>query len=526
MAKYLVNYLDRKSHINKNIYGHFCEHLGRLVYDGIWVGKGSPIPNVNGVRKDVVDALKQIRVPIMRWPGGCFADTYHWKDGVGPQAERKPIANRYWGGGLEDNSFGTDEFMALCEEIGCGAYLSGNLGSGTIQEMVEWVEYIRDTLDTPMAQLRKKNGRQEPYQLEAFGIGNEVWGCGGQMRPQYYADQYRQAAHFINTASGGGMTAMLNGGQAEKTLMIASGPNAEDYHFTEEFMKGLTVDTFMLNASAGQLMADGLSLHYYTYPGIMAIPEDGGSLFGAMPTADQFDEASWYSLLQTTAKIDEIVTRHDSIMSHYDPKKSVGLMVDEWGSWYRTEPGTNPAHLFQQNTMRDAVLAAINLNIFNKHSDRVKLTTIAQMVNVLQSIILTEGDKMVLTPTYHVYDMFKDHQDATLLGSFVENKKVGVGKAQLNQIFESCSVDAEGNMLCTLCNTSIDASETIDASVYGANVKAAEATILRADPHAKNTFDAPETVATKAWKAEVTDGGFKVELPAASVVSLKLKVNG
>lgn len=523
MAKYLINYLDRKSHIDKNIYGHFCEHLGRLVYDGIWVGKDSPIPNVNGVRKDVIDALKRIRVPIMRWPGGCFADTYHWKDAVGPQADRKPIANRYWGGGLEDNSFGTDEFMALCEEIGCGAYLSANLGSGTIQEMVEWVEYIRDELDTPMAQLRRKNGRQDPYKLEAFGIGNEVWGCGGQMRPQYYADQYRQAAHFINTAIGSGMTAMLNGGKADKTLMIASGPNHEDYHFTEEFMKGLTADSYMFNAAGRKLMADGLSLHYYTFPRRM--DTEGSGLFASMPTADQFEVTQWYQLLKTTAKIDEIITRHDNIMSHYDPPKTVGLMVDEWGAWYRTEPGTNPAHLFQQNTMRDAILAAINLNVFNKHSDRVKLTTIAQMVNVLQSIILTEGDKMVLTPTYHVYDMYQGHQDATLLGSFVENKRVGVEGAQLDQFFESCSVDAESNMLCTICNASIDSSESIDATIYGTTIKAVEATILCADPHAKNTFEAPDIVGTKVWDARITGDGFKVELPPASVVSLKLKVS-
>lgn len=521
MAKYLINYLDKKSHINKNIYGHFCEHLGRLVYDGIWVGKDSPIPNVNGVRKDVVDALKQIRVPIMRWPGGCFADTYHWKDGVGPQEERKPIANRYWGGGLEDNSFGTHEFMDLCEEIGCGAYLSGNLGSGTVQEMVEWGEYIRDDLNTPMAQLRRKNGREKPWKLEAFGIGNEVWGCGGQMTPDYYANQFRQVSHFMRTAIGGGMTAALNGGAAEKTMMIASGPNAEDYHFTEEFMKSLTKDTFMFNAASGTFMADGLSLHYYSYP----IPLNSVDALFKMKTAGDFDEDDWYYLLKVAAKTDEIVTRHDTIMSRYDPQKKVGLMVDEWGSWYRTEPGTNPAYLFQQNTMRDAVLAALSLNIFNKHSDRVHLTTIAQMVNVLQSIILTEGDKMLLTPTYHVYDMYKDHQDATLLGSYVENQKVGKNGNLVDKIFESCSVDSEGNMLCTVCNTSIDSSETLDATIFGTSIKGVEATILSADPHAMNTFDNPETVVTRPWTAELTKDGFKVELPAASVVSLKLKVN-
>ena len=521
MARYLINYLDKKYHINKNIYGHFCEHLGRLVYNGIWVGKDSPIPNVNGVRKDVIDALKHIHVPILRWPGGCFADTYCWKDGVGPYDQRKPIANRYWGGGLEDNSFGTDEFMSLCEELGCGAYLSGNLGSGSIREMVEWVEYLRDDLNTPMAKLRRANGREKPYKLEAFGIGNEVWGCGGQMRPAYYADQYRQAAHFINTAIGTGMTAALNGGASEKTLMIASGPNAEDYHFTEEFMKGLTADTFMFNAASGRFMADGLSLHYYSYP----VPLNSASALLSMKTADDFEANDWYYLLRVAAKTEDIITRHDHIMSQYDPMKKVGLMVDEWGSWYRTEPGTNPAHLFQQNTMRDAVLAAMSLNIFNKHSDRVHLTTIAQMVNVLQSIILTEGDRMLLTPTYHVFDMYKGHQDSTLLGSFVENRKVGIGENLVDNIFESASVDADGNILCTLCNTSIDSGVTIDATLYGVTASKVEASVLTSDPHAKNTFDVPDKVATKAWLAELTEDGFKVEIPAASVVSVKLTVN-
>jgi len=525
MAKYLINYLDKQSTINKNIYGHFCEHLGRLVYDGIWVGKDSSIPNENGVRKDVIDALKQIRVPIMRWPGGCFADTYHWKDGVGPN--RKPIANRFWGGTLEDNSFGTHEFMDFCEAVGAGAYISGNVGSGSIREMVEWAEYIRDDLNTPMAQLRRENGRDKPWSLAAFGIGNEVWGCGGQMRPQYYADQFRQAAHFIDTAVGGGLTAMLSGKTVEKTMIIASGPNHEDYSFTDTLMKGLTEEMFMLNASDGSFIADGLSLHYYTFPSMSADTgmDDVAGLFSKMRTADDFGENEWYQLLHTTAKIDEIVTRHDNIMSHYDPDKKVGLMVDEWGAWYRTEPGTNPSFLYQQNTLRDAILAAINLNVFNKHSDRVHLTTIAQMVNVLQSIILTEGNKMLLTPTYHIYDMFKDHQDATLLSSYVEKKKVGTNDNLIDNIFESCSVDTDGNMLCTICNTSIDTSETIDGTIYGTSVKEVEATILTGDPHAKNTFYKPDTVATKSWKAELTDGGFNVELPAASVVSLKLKVN-
>ena len=515
MAKYLINYLDRKSTINKNIYGHFCEHLGRLVYDGIWVGPDSPIPNTDGVRTDLIEALRRIRVPIMRWPGGCYADTYHWKDAVGPLEKRKPVVNRTWGGS-EDNSFGTNEFMNFCEAVGAGAYVTGNIGTGTIQEMADWAAYIHDDAPSEMAQWRRENGRDKPWKLAAFGIGNEVWGCGGQMRPEYYADQFRQAASFVSGTLGGAMPFAEPGVMPEKTLIIASGPNDEDYDFTDTFMRVLTQKTFMLSFDGG-FMADGLSLHHYTSP----VPMTPDS-FTKMPTAGDFDEEGWYTLLHNTAEMDRIITQHDAVMTHYDPKKKVGLMVDEWGAWYRAEPGTPPMHLFQQNTIRDAVLAAINLNIFNKHSDRVQMATIAQMVNVLQSIILTEGDKMLLTPTYHVFDMYKDHQNATLLGSFIENQQVGIGESKVAKLFESCSVDADGNMLCTICNTSIDSSETIDATVYGAKIKEAKATVLTDDPHAMNTFDDPDRVASKAWKAELTEDGFKVEIPAASVVSVKL----
>ncbi len=516
MAKYIINYLDRKSHINKNIYGHFSEHLGRCIYDGVWVGKDSPIPNVNGVRKDVIDALKQIKVPILRWPGGCFADTYHWKDGVGPQASRKTVANRMWGGVVEDNSFGTHEFMDMCEEIGCGAYLSGNLGSGTIQEMVEWVEYICDDIDTPMARWRRENGRDKPWKIEAFGVGNEVWGCGGQMSPEYYATQFRQASQFINYVNANGISDMLSGKMKEQIKMIASGPNAEDYDFTDVLTKDLTRGGYNFNAMTGKPMADGVSLHYYTFPGKKAFFDAG--------TATEFETKDWYHVLKTAAKIEDIVVRHDHVMSKYDPEKKIGLMVDEWGAWYKVEPGTNPAFLFQQNTMRDAVLAALTLNIFNKHSDRVKLATVAQMVNVLQSVILTEGDKMVCTPTYHVFDMYKGHQEATLLGSFIESKKVGIGEDMLPNLFESSSVDASGNVLCTICNTSIDSSQTIDATLFGAEAKSVQASILWADPHACNTFDNPDTVAVKPWTVELTGDGFRCEVPAGAVVSVQVQI--
>ena len=486
------------------------------MYDGIWVGPESAIPNIGGVRKDVIEALKRIRVPIMRWPGGCYADTYHWKDAVGPLEKRKPVVNRAWGGS-EDNSFGTNEFMNFCEEVGAGAYVTGNLGSGTIQEMEDWIGYIHDDVPTAMAQWRRENGRDNPWELAAFGIGNESWGCGGQMRPEYYADQFRQAAHFVSSALGGAIPGMTPEGAPEKTLIIASGPNGDDYEFTENFMRVLTQKTFTLNFDGG-FMADGLSLHYYTSPVPLASPDS----FEKLTTAGDFDEEGWYNLLYNTTKIEQLINRHDAIMTHYDPNKKVGLMVDEWGAWYRAEPGTFPMYFFQQNTIRDAVLAAINLNIFNKHSDRVQMATIAQMVNVLQSIILTEGEKMLLTPTYHVFDMYKEHQNATLLGSFVEKKQVGMGDSMIDKIYESCSVDADGNVLCTLCNTSIDSSETIEATLYGTKIKEAKATVLTDEPHAMNTFEHPDKVAAKDWKIALTEDGFKVEMPAASVVSVKL----
>ena len=406
--------------------------------------------------------------------------------------------------------------MDMCEEIGCGAYLSGNLGSGTIQEMVDWVEYIIDDIDTPMARLRRENGRDKPWKIEAFGIGNEVWGCGGQMTPDYYAKLYRQAAQFVGYVGTAGINDMLAGKKKEKMMLIASGPNIDDYEFTDVLTREFTGSFMNLNSSEERFKTDGISLHYYTFPG------KRGFMDGS--TALDFDEAGWYDVLMKAARIEDLVVRHDHVMSKFDPNKKIGLMVDEWGSWYKVEPGTNPAFLYQQNSMRDAVLAALSLNVFNKHSDRVHLTTIAQMINVLQAIILTEGDKMVLTPTYHVFDMYKGHMDATLLGSFIENCKVGDDASRVNKLFESSSVDADGNILCTICNTSIDSSEAIDATIYGAKPAEIKASILTGDPHAYNSFTDPDVVTVKSWKAEITEDGFKCDLPAGSVVSLEIKV--
>ena len=488
MAKYLVNANKRKSQISKYIYGHFSEHLGRCIYEGIWVGEDSAIPHTEGVRNDVLNALKKIKVPVLRWPGGCFADEYHWRDGIGKKEDRKKMINTHWGGVVEDNSFGTHEFLRLCELLECEPYISGNLGSGTVQEMSEWVEYMTFDGVSPMAQLRAENGREKPWKVKFFGVGNENWGCGGNMRPQYYADLYRRYQTYVRN---------YNGNEIYK---IACGPNSGDYNWTEVVM-----------AEAKNYM-HGLSLHYYTVPNDW---QDKGS-------ATVFNETDYYKTLKKTFYMEELLTKHSAIMDKYDPEKKVGLLVDEWGTWYNVEPGTNPGFLYQQNTMRDAVLAAVNLNSFNKHSDRVRMANIAQVVNVLQSVILTEGEKMLLTPTYHVFDLYSVHQDNVLLESFIESEEIGDAEWKVVDLHESTSMDEEGNLYITLCNLSATEEKVVEGEVCHFTAESAEGMVLTGVIDAHNTFEDGEVVKPKALEVSLTEEGFKVTLPACSVARITL----
>jgi alpha-N-arabinofuranosidase len=490
MAKYVINVDHKKSTINKNIYGHFSEHLGRCIYEGLWVGLDSPIPNTNGMRNDVVEALKKIKLPVLRWPGGCFADEYHWKDGIGPKENRKKMINTHWGGVVEDNSFGTHEFMELCNQVGCEPYINGNLGSGTVQEMSEWIEYMTFEGVSPMADLRKANGQEKPWKVKYFGVGNENWGCGGNMRPEYYADEYRRYQTYVREYNG------------NKLYKIACGANVADYHWTEVLMR-----------EAGRFM-DGLSLHHYTIPNEWA---DKGS-------ATCFDEAEYYRTMQKALYMEELITKHSSIMDQYDPDKRVGLIVDEWGSWYNAHPGTNPGFLYQQNTMRDALIAGVNLNIFNKHSDRVQMANIAQLVNVLQAVILTEGENMLLTPTYHVFDLYKVHQDATLVESYIESSQIGVDKWNVSEVTESASVDANGKLNITLCNLDLKNEKEIDATIFAFKGSKVVGEIITGKIDAHNTFENKEIVKAEVFDgATLTDEGFKVKIPAASVVRLTIE---
>lgn len=490
MSRIIVNTLDKKSTISRNLYGNFSEHLGRCIYNGIFVGEDSEIPNVNGMRTDAVEALKNIKLPVLRWPGGCFADEYHWKDGIGPKESRKKMINTHWGGVVEDNSFGTHEFLEFCRQVGCEPYINGNVGSGTVQEMSEWMEYMTFDGVSPMADLRAANGHPEPWKVKYFGVGNENWGCGGNMRPSYYADEFRRYQTYVR-----------NYGD-NRVYKIACGPNSGDYNWTEEVMQ-----------IAGNYM-DGLSLHYYTVP----------NTWDAKGSATEFTENEYYKTLKNAFYMEELVTKHAQIMDKYDPQHRVGLIVDEWGTWYDVEPGTNPGFLYQQNTMRDAMVAALTLNIFNQHSDRIAMANIAQMVNVLQAVILTEGSKMVLTPTYHVFDLYKHHHDATLLGSFAETEEIGTEDAKIQNLSVSASVDAEGVIHVTAANLSAAEACPVELVLEGKCGGKATGRILTGNTADHNDFDHPETVQIREMDGIAEeDGAYTFIMPACSVVELTIE---
>ena len=500
MAKLVIN-ADRKlSHINKELQGHFSEHLGRCIIEGLYVGENSEIPNVNGMRTDVVEALKQIRIPVLRWPGGCFADEYHWKDGIGPKEGRKQIVNTHWGGVVEDDSFGTHEFFELCRQLGCETYINGNMGSGTVQEMSECVEYMTFEGVSPMADLRTKNGHKEAWTVDYFGVGNENWGCGGNMNPDFYGNMYRRYQTYVRNYAGN-----------KPIKKIACGANVDDYEWTEEVMK----PTFRRNEPGQHGFMDGLSLHYYTHP--------GGWLNKG--SATEFDEKKWYQTMKKTWYMDELITRHGAIMDKYDPKKEVGMIVDEWGTWFEVEPGTNPGFLYQQNTMRDALVAGINMNLFNKHSDRVKMANIAQMVNVLQSMILTEGEKMVKTPTYHVFDLYQVHQENDLLASSLETEQVGLeDEYMVPNLTESVSVDADGVLHITMTNVDLEKAYPVEAVLLGKEAGEIKAEIVTGHMQDKNTFEEPETVGVQGFDGvQATREGISFTIPACSVLHIAVK---
>ncbi len=475
--------------INKNIYGHFAEHLGHCIYEGFWVGEDSPIPNTRGIRKDIVEALKAAHIPVLRWPGGCFADEYHWKNGIGPRSERPSMVNTHWGMVTEDNSFGTHEFMDLCEQLECEPYICGNVGSGSVQEMQEWVEYMTFAGKSPMADLRRKNGREEPWKVKYWGVGNESWGCGGNMTPEYYADLFLQFQTYLRNFPG------------NRLFKIACGSYESRFDWTEVVMK-----------KAARHM-NGISLHYYCGSGRKS------------RSATQFEEEDWFAQLQQALKMDEILTAHSAIMDQYDPSRRIGLMIDEWGAWHDVEPGTNRGFLYQQNSLRDALVAGLTLNIFHKHCDRVQMANIAQTVNVLQAMILTDKEKMLLTPTYHVFEMFKGHQDATLLPAYLQCGDYTFGRDKIPALNASASRDTNGKVLVTVCNLDPNQKQELQCEIRGIDTKNVRARVLTADTiTAHNTFDKPEQVKPEPFNDfQKTDSGITASLPSKSVVAFEIE---
>lgn len=487
--KLTIDTEGNQGEINPHIYGHFAEHLGRGIYDGFW------LKNDKGeyeIREDVVQALKEIKIPNLRWPGGCFADYYHWKDGIGPVSERPTVVNNNWGGVTEDNSVGTHEFMELVRRLGTEPIVVGNVGSGTVREMSEWWEYINHPGKSPMADLRRKNGRDEPWNVTYWGVGNESWGCGGNMRPQYYADLYRRYASFLPAYG------------EVKPFRIATGPAGSGYEWTEVVMR-----------EAGD-MIDGLDLHHYTLTGSWETHKG---------QAVNFSESDWFDLMHRTQEMETLLTEHSVIMDKYDPEKRVWLIVGEWGTWHEPEEGSTPGFLYQQNALRDALSAAVTLDTFHRHLDRVKMANIAQTVNVLQAMILTEGEQMILTPTYHVFKFHTVHHGAKSLPLKLDAGKIKQGKNSIPALSASASEDKQGNINITLTNVDLKQTRQVEIDLRGRSVKDITGQILTADAmNAHNTFAQPEAVKPAQFTdVSVEKGKLIVELPAKSLVLLQVK---
>ena len=476
---------DEKTIIQKEIYGHFSEHLGTCIYEGIYVGEDSEIPNIKGYRTDVVEALKELKVPVLRWPGGCFADTYHWKDGIGPKEERPSIVNVFWGGVTEDNSFGTHEFLDFCELIGTEPYLSINVGTGTVQEARDWVEYVTSNNKSPMTDLRKKNGREEPWKVKFWGIGNENWGCGGDMSPAYYADVFRHYSSYI---------------RGDGFQKIICGPSGDDTNWTETILKGI---------ENKQHLAQGVSMHYYTLP---------TGDWSAKGSSTDFGEDQWFSTLRNTMYVEDYIQKHLRVMDKYDPDKKIKLLVDEWGTWYDKLPGTKDGFLQQQNSLRDALVAGVNLNIFNNHADRISMANIAQIVNVLQSVIMTKGAEMVKTPTYHVFKMYQVHQDAELIPVSLHTENYSFNGDEIPALTASAS-KKDGITHVTITNANPNKSVQLQANFIN-SYKSVSGKIITADRiNDYNDFGVKEKVGVKNFKVV----GRTLEIPKHAVVLLELK---
>ncbi|NHN25018.1 alpha-N-arabinofuranosidase [Flavobacterium jejuense] len=478
--------------ISKHIYGHFAEHLGRCIYDGIYVGEDhKTIPTTNGVRNDIISALKELQIPNLRWPGGCFADTYHWKDGIGLKENRPAIVNTWWGGTTENNSFGTHDFLNLCELLQTEPYLAANVGSGEVQELADWVQYVNFSGSSPMSNLRRQNGKEEPWGVKFWGVGNEAWGCGGNMTADYYADIFKKYATFMSDYTNGGL------------FRIASGANSDNYEWTETLMKKIP-----------KTLVKGLALHYYT---VIDWEKKGSAI--------HFTDEEYFKTMKVAWFMEELVNKHSAIMDKYDPKKEIALVVDEWGAWYDPEPNQKQSILYQQNTMRDALIAGLDLNIFNNHAARVKMANLAQTVNVLQAIILTEGDKMILTPTYHVMNLYKVHQEATLLPLKVTCNDYVFNNEKLPALSVSASIDKNNKTHLSIVNIDSKKEQDIKIDLSTKKYKSIKGTILTSKQiNDFNSFSNPNVITPKPFSDfKKKNKEVNLTIPPFSIIVLELE---
>jgi alpha-N-arabinofuranosidase len=509
-----LNPADTIATINPNIYGHFAEHLGRCIYDGIWVGEDSAIPNMGGFRTDIIEALRRLKPPIIRWPGGCFADDYHWQDGIGPRGQRPRRINIHWGEVIENNHVGTQEFVRFCRLVGAEPYFCGNVGSGTARELRDWVEYCNFPDSGPngstWAQRRAADGSPEPLNVTFWGVGNENWGCGGNFSPEDYCTEFRRYASFVR-------------GFGKKLFVIACGPAGNDVEWTDRFFRKLNKDYWVFNN------IDGFAAHYYC---------------GTAGTATEYTEAEFYRLLEKGLKMDDLVIQQRAAMDVWDPGRRIGLIVDEWGTWHPVEKGTNPAFLYQQNTIRDAIVAANTLDIFNRHADKVVMANIAQTINVLQAMILTEGEQMLVTPTGYVYEMYAPHQGATALRPRIETPDIHFKKGNILQTSWQSALQKgetmEGSiplvagsaslkdkeLFLTITNSHAhEAAEVTVALLGGARVKQAKGQVLNGEIHSHNTFTAPRQVTPQVFDLDCQLEQINLALPPASVAAIQVHLD-
>lgn len=478
--------------IDRHLFGQFSEHLGRGIYEGIWVGENSRIPNTRGFRTDVIEALRALHVPDVRWPGGCFADEYHWRDGIGPRAMRPITLNTNWGGVPESNAFGTHEYLEFVGLIGADAYIDGNVGTGSPREMAEWLQYMTSDKPTSLTAERARNGRSLPWKIAYFGVGNEPWGCGGDMTPDYYVQLFRRFATFLKAPQGA------------LPLIVAAGGHDADTSWTEALVSKATDK------------ADLISFHYYTIPGVK---------WSTKGAATGFGEDQWISTFAHTLRMEDFIAQNSAVMDRYDPTKKVGIAIDEWGTWYDPEPGREPQFLYQQNTLRDALVAALNLNIFMRHADRVRMANIAQMIDVLQAMILTRGPKMILTPTYHIFRMFVPFQDATALPVELQAPHYAFGDVSVPGLSASAARTSDGRIILSLVNLNPRGAVQVGVGTRGFAVRRVSGEILTATTmDAHNSFESPEVVRPMAFSgARLTGRTLEVKLPAKCVVVLSLE---